>query len=411
MGIVMVNLLVLRFVSQRRTELTQKLSVDQGKVAGVAMNGLLLIESLKASGAESDFFSRWAGYQSRLLNSIQAMNRSSIALDLLPKFLTMTNSAVLLGLGGMRVMDGEMTIGTLVAFQALVASFIAPTNALVALGGKIQAFQGNMNRLDDVMRYPSEDLAAMDQVDMTVPSAKLEGCLELRNVTFGYSRLGPPLLKDFNLLVKPGQRIALVGASGCGKSTISKLVLGLYEPWDGEILFDGKPRQAWPRWQLLNSMAAVDQDIALFSGTVRDNLTMWDSTVAHAVMVDAARDACIHDVISGRPGGYDGAVSEGGVNFSGGQRQRLEIARALSANPRLMLLDEATSALDPLTEKMVDANLRRRGCACLIVAHRLSSIRDCDEIILLERGKVIERGTHEALMELNGDYARLMANE
>lgn len=410
-AIVIVNMLVLRYVSQRRVELTQKLAIDQGKVSGTSLNGLALIESLKASGAESDFFSRWAGYQARLMNSTQAMFRSSIALDLLPKFLTAFNGALLLGMGGMRVMDGVMTIGTLVAFQALVASFTLPVNNLVALGGKIQAFQGDMGRLDDVMRYPCEDIAAMDRQEQTVASAKLEGCLELRNVTFGYSRLGPPLLKDFNLLVKPGQRVALVGGSGCGKSTIAKLVLGLYELWDGAILFDGKPRQAWPRWQLLNSMAAVDQDIALFSGTVRDNLTMWDSTVAHAVMVQAAKDACIHDVISARAGGYDGAVSEGGANFSGGQRQRLEIARALTANPRLVILDEATSALDPLTEQMVDANLRRRGCACLIVAHRLSSIRDCDEIIVLERGQVAERGTHESLLALGGHYARLMANE
>ncbi|MYN04196.1 NHLP family bacteriocin export ABC transporter peptidase/permease/ATPase subunit [Pseudoduganella sp. DS3] len=410
-AIVIVNMLVLRYVSQRRVELTQKLAIDQGKVSGTSLNGLALIESLKASGAESDFFSRWAGYQARLMNSTQAMFRSSIALDLLPKFLTAVNGALLLGMGGMRVMDGVMTIGTLVAFQALVASFTLPVNNLVALGGKIQSFQGDMGRLDDVMRYPCEDIAAMDRQQQTVASAKLEGCLELRNVTFGYSRLGPPLLKDFNLLVKPGQRVALVGGSGCGKSTIAKLVLGLYELWDGAVLFDGKPRQEWPRWQLLNSMAAVDQDIALFSGTVRDNLTMWDSTVAHAVMVEAAKDACIHDVISARAGGYDGVVGEGGANFSGGQRQRLEIARALTANPRLVILDEATSALDPLTEQLVDANLRRRGCACLIVAHRLSSIRDCDEIIVLERGQVVERGTHDTLLALDRHYARLMANE
>lgn len=409
--IVAVNMLVLRFVSQRRKELNQKLSIDAGKVVGTSMNGLLLIESLKASGSESDFFSRWAGYQARLMNSMQEMSRTSIALDLLPRFLTAANSALILGVGGLRVMDGEMTIGTLVAFQALVASFILPTNALVSLGGKIQAFQGDMDRLDDVMRYPSDDVQAMDKDEVKLLSAKLHGSLELRNVTFGYSRLEPPLLKNFNLSLRPGQRIALVGSSGCGKSTISKLVTGLYDAWEGEILFDGKPRQEWPRQQLINSMAAVDQDISLFSGTIRENLTMWDGTVKQGVVVTAAKDACIHEMISMRPGGYDSDVAEGGANFSGGQRQRLEIARALTSNPRLLVLDEATSALDPLTEKTVDANLRRRGCSCLIVAHRLSSVRDCDEIILLDKGEVVERGSHQELMELNGNYARLIANE
>ena len=409
--IVGANMLVLRYVSQRRVELNQKMAIDRGKVAGTSMNGLMLIETLKASGAESDFFSRWAGYHARLMNSMQEMSRTSISLDLVPRFLTAANGALMLGIGGLRVMQGDMTIGMLVAFQALVASFISPTNALVALGGKIQSFQGDMDRLDDVMRYPAEDIAALDLANQPLSSAKLEGTLELRNVTFGYSRLEPPLLENFSMVLKAGQRIALVGASGCGKSTISKLVVGLYQPWEGEILFDGKARSAWPRRQLLNSMAAVDQDIALFSGSIRDNLTMWDDTVEQSVVVAAAKDACVHDVISGRAAGYDGVVSEGGNNFSGGQRQRLEIARALTCNPRLLVLDEATSALDPLTEKTVDGNLRRRGCSCLIVAHRLSSIRDCDEIILLDKGKVIERGSHQQLVALDGKYARLIANE
>ena len=410
-GIVGINVLALRYVSGRRIELNQKMAIDRGKVIGTSMNGLMLVETLKASGAESDFFSRWAGYQARLTNSTQEMSRTSIALDLLPRFLTAVNATLVLGIGGARVMAGEMTIGMLVAYQALAASFVSPVNALVALGGKIQGFQGDMDRLDDVMCQPSEDIARTERAGEALQSAKLEGQLELRNVTFGYSRLEPPLLENFSMTLKPGQRIALVGGSGCGKSTISKLVVGLYAPWEGDILFDGKPREAWPRRQLLNSMAAVDQDIALFSGTIRDNLTMWDDTVSHTVMVSAAKDACVHEVISARPGGYDSQVVEGGGNFSGGQRQRLEIARALTANPRLLVLDEATSALDPLTEKIVDANLRRRGCSCLIVAHRLSAIRDCDEIIVLDKGKVVERGTHHELLEANGKYARLIANE
>jgi NHLM bacteriocin system ABC transporter peptidase/ATP-binding protein len=410
-GIAALNILVLRYVAQRRVELNQRMAIERGKVIGISMNGLMLIETLKASGAESDFFSRWAGHQARLMNSTQQMNRTSIALDLLPKFLTALNAALVLGIGGSRVMQGELTIGMLVAYQALVASFAGPVNALVALGGKIQALRGDMDRLDDVMDHPCEDGGAGALDEQPLRAARLNGHLELRNVTFGYSRLEPPLLENFSLTIKPGQRVALVGGSGCGKSTIAKLVAGLYQPWDGAILFDGKPREHWPRQQLLNSVAVVDQDVALFSGTVRENLSMWDATVPQAVMMAAARDACVHDVVSARPGGYDGLVTEGGSNFSGGQRQRLEIARALASNPRLLVLDEATSALDPLTEKTVDGNLRRRGCSCLVVAHRLSAIRDCDEIVVLEQGKVVECGTHQQLLALKGRYAGLIANE
>lgn len=410
MAIAALNFVALHYVAKQRKVLTQKLSIDSGKVMGVTMNGLRLIETLKASGSESDFFSQWSGYQARLTNSRQEMNRKGIILDLMPKFLTAVNSSLILSVGGLRVMSGDMTIGMLVAFQALVASFTTPVNALVTLGGRVQDFQGDMCRLDDVADFPVEDLLE-EPATMQFATAKLEGMLELRNITFGYSPLAPPLLKNFSLTLAPGQRVALVGPSGCGKSTISKLVAGLYKPWQGEILLDGVARERIPRRQLLNSVATVDQDIALFAGTIRENLSMWDSTISEPTLVNAAKDACIHDVISARVGGYDSEVAEGGSNFSGGQRQRIEIARALAANPRLLIMDEATSALDPLTEKTVDANLRKRGCSCLVVAHRLSAIRDCDEIIVLDKGEVVERGTHDALLALNGYYARLIAND
>jgi NHLM bacteriocin system ABC transporter peptidase/ATP-binding protein len=407
-----VNVAVLRLVSERRQQVNKRVSMDYGKVVGTSMNGIVLIETLKASGAESDFFSRWAGYQTKFVNVMQEASASTIYLDMLPHVLMALNTALVLGLGGLRVMNGDMTIGTLIAFQALVLAFVGPINTLVTFGSKLQEFKGDMDRLDDVMLNPCDPgCSAPTASGEQLAVAKLEGALELRNVTFGYSRLDPPLIANFSLSVQPGKRVALVGSSGSGKSTISKLVTGLYAPWEGEILFDGVTRSAWPSQQLINSVAMVDQDISMFSGTIRDNLTMWDTTIPKSAVVQAAKDACIHDIILGRPRGYDGEVTEGGNNFSGGQRQRLEIARALSGNPRLLVLDEATSALDPLTEKIVDSNIRRRGCACVIVAHRLSAVRDCDEIIFMEGGVIAERGTHHELVQLNGRYARLIANE
>jgi ABC-type bacteriocin/lantibiotic exporter with double-glycine peptidase domain len=314
------------------------------------------------------------------------------------------SSAVILGLGAMRVMDGAMTMGTLVAFQSLAASFSAPASQLVGISAKLQEAQGDLDRLDDVMKYRTDPLTATPSDEEPRIVDKLTGMIEFRDITFGYSRAEPPLLENFNLVLRPGERVALVGPSGCGKSTVSKLLMGLYEPWSGEILFDGKPRSAYDRFALINSMGLVDQDIVLFSGTVRDNITMWDATIAENDIARAAQDACIHDAILARPGGYDAFIDEGGRNFSGGQRQRIEIARALVNNP--------TSALDVATEKDVDDNLRRRGCTCLIVAHRLSTIRDADEILVLSRGKVVQQGTHENMQsETDGAYRRLLSTE
>jgi ABC-type bacteriocin/lantibiotic exporter with double-glycine peptidase domain len=316
-------------------------------------------------------------------------------------------AVLILIVGGLRVIDGVLTLGMLVAFQSLAASFLQPVHNLLNLGTVLQDLEADILRLDDVLANPQAP-ALPPLADGPEVPVRLRGAVELKALTFGYNPHAPPLIDRLSITIGPGQRVALVGMSGSGKSTIAKLVAGLYQPQSGEVLLDGLPRAAIPGPVLANSVALVDQDILLFRGTVRDNLTLWDPTVPEEQMVRACRDAAIHDDLLALPDGYDSLLTEDAANLSGGQRQRLEIARALTGNPSLLVLDEATSALDPDTEQQIDSNLRRRGCACLIVAHRLSTIRNADEIIVLDNGKVIERGTHAALIAAAGPYSSLV---
>ncbi|MBR3745359.1 MAG: NHLP family bacteriocin export ABC transporter peptidase/permease/ATPase subunit [Selenomonadaceae bacterium] len=401
---VSVTILSWRWLSEQQLKLQQ----EAGKMYGLAVSGIVSVETLKANGNESDFFTKWADANSAYLEMAQRQEYYSQFISFVPAMLSGLNTAIIMAVGGFSIMDGLMSVGIFVAFQNLMSSFQDPVNKITGMSQNIQQTHAQMKKIDDVFRYPVAPEKNLSPEEKARVPAKLSGKLELRQINFGYTNGEKPLLKRLNLLLEPGRRVAVVGRSGSGKSTLAKIVSGLNAPWSGEIFFDDIPVEKIPREVLAQSVSVVEQEIFLLEGTIAENIALFNPAVPREDIVRAAKDACIHDDIARLSGGYEAVVDEGGNNFSGGQRQRLEIARALATNPSLLILDEATSALDPVTEKEIMTNVRRRGCSCLIVAHRLSTIRDCDEIIVLNKGRVVQRGVHTELAAVDGYYRKLI---
>ena len=408
---VVLNLLVSQIISKKRVNITRVQLRDAGKLASATVSGIQMVETIKSSGAENGYFQKWAGYQASVNTQKVKFAKLNQYLGSIPSFLSSVASAAVMVIGVGLCMEGKFTLGAIMAFQGFLSSFMAPAMTLVSAGQTIQEMRTEMERVEDVMEYPQDpnysDSPLVDGADYS----KLSGTVELKNVSFGYSRLGKPLIENFSMSMKPGSRVAFVGTSGCGKSTLSKLISGLYQPWSGEILFDGKPMSAIDRSVFTGSVAVVDQDIVLFEDTIANNIKMWDNSIEDFEMILAARDAQIYDDIMARDGGFYGMLTEGGKDLSGGQRQRIEIARVLAQDPSVIIMDEATSALDAKTEFELVKAVKDRGITCIVIAHRLSTIRDCDEIIVLDKGKVIERGTHDELFAKGGYYTELISSD
>lgn len=404
-----INAWMSRIISQKRINITRVSMRDAGKLAGATVAGVEMIETIKASGAENGFFERWAGYQASVNAQKAKYAKVNQYLGMIPSVVSTITGIVVLTLGVWFAMEGTFTVGMIMAFQGVLSSFSTPATTFISAGQTIQEMRTQMERVEDVMEYREDDCYKTEVKEESF--AKLKGNIELKNITFGYSRLSDPVIKDFSLNIKPGQRVALVGTSGCGKSTISKLVSGLYQPWSGEILYDGKHLSEIDRDVFTGSLAVVDQEITLFEGTISENIKMWDNSIEDFEMILAARDAQLHEEIMHRDGGFNYRIAEGGKDFSGGQRQRLEIARVLAQDPSIIILDEATSALDAKTEYDLVKAVKDRGITCIVVAHRLSTIRDCDEIIVLDHGVTVERGTHEELYAKGGKYTQLVSND
>ncbi len=404
-----VNILLMMLSASKLEDMSKKMQQDTGKMYGVFYTGVSITSTLKASGAENEYVGRIIGNYGKVAEKSQEMSRTQEILNSIPEISKNTTNVLVLMAGGILVIGGSVSVGQLVAYTSLLGSFIVPINSLVGFIQKIQTMKTDMGRVEDIQNYKID--LAKDKGQKKVPlDRKLSGNVDMNDVSFGYSILEKPLVENFSFHLTAGRSIAFVGASGSGKSTVSKILSGLYQPWSGEVLLDGIPMNQIPPEVLSISVSTVSQQVMLFSGTIRDNLTMWNRHILESDIIKAAKDACIHDVITRKPGAYDYVLAEGGSNLSGGQRQRLEIARALVTSPSVLIMDEATSALDPLVEKEIVDNIKRRGCTCVIVAHRLSAIRDCDEILVMDNGRIVQRGTHEELAKQEGHYQRLIKN-
>ena len=408
---IILNLLMSQIISAKRVNITRVQMRDSGKLVAATVSGIQMVETIKASGAENGYFQKWSGYQASVNAQSVKYAKLNQYLGLIPALLTTLADAAVLILGVWLSMQGSFTLGKVMLFQGFLSSFMAPATTLISAGQMIQEMRTEMERVEDVMEYPTDSAFAELPLDEDADYSKLTGQIDIKDVSFGYSRLGKPLIQNFSMSMKPGSRVAFVGTSGCGKSTLSKLISGLYQPWSGEILFDGKPISEIDRSVFTGSVAVVDQDIVLFEDTIANNIKMWDESIEDFEMILAARDAQIYDDIMAREGGFYSRLTEGGKDLSGGQRQRIEIARVLAQDPSVIIMDEATSALDAKTEYELVKAVKDRGITCIVIAHRLSTIRDCDEIIVLDKGVVVERGTHEELYAKGGFYTELISSD